>query len=568
MIAVYIDSALVRVKREIQYTFDFIFHTLGYEYKYISQIEQLLDNDILVYYGLIEPNSKEAFILAMHKIMFFIPCELQLLEPGTLEELEDWKKEIKLDKQIPVLCSRDCEIPVVYLRDENLFYGSFKFDLVGNTFFNLINYELFFSKNRERIHSIPDSELIFESTPLIPYVNYYLWLFEQCLKDAVLEKPNFYLFKKELWPLAENGAIALSHNVHRLQKWNAGKIFRSLYKDILLFYDIKYQIKNLISKLKFIATNIEEYWNFDIINRLENNLNFKSTYFFGTESENKEDIDYQIYNNEIYTEISNLLEMGHEIALLASSRSYKNDIYKRQKSQINQFTLKDKIGTRQTGYYFDPKITEELLSKNHFTYDSSKAILSKNGFRSGIGFPYHLYSFAKNKSNGFFGFKNLELPLVFSDDHFILSKTKNVSLNNAKEMIKAILNSTQVTNGLITFNFSVSNFTDVDYDENLYSDLLQQISNQNWFNATYLEIADWWLKREKIEVTEKGNRLHLYFPEAVKSITFSLLGEYGFVDAGKAECVISDSKINFKNVKADTKITIKLQNTENTFKFI
>lgn len=572
MIAVYIDSALTKVKREIQYTFDFIFHTLGYEFKYISQIEQLLDNDILVYYGLIEPNSKEAFILAMHKIMFFLPCELQLLEPGNLEpeELESWKKVIKLDKQIPVLCSRDCEIPVVYLRDENLFYGSFKFDLVGNIFFNLINYELFFSKNLERIHSIPDSELVFESTPLIPFINYYLWLFEQCLKDAVLEKPNFYLFKKELWPNGEEGAIALSHNVHRLQKWNTGRIFHSLYKDFLFFYDLKYQIKNLISKLKFISTNIEEYWNFDIINRLENNLNFKSTYFFGTESENKEDIDYQIYNNEIYTEISNLLEMGHEIALLASSRSYKNDIYKRQKNQITQFTLKDKIGSRQAGYYFDPKITEELLSKNNFTYDSSKAMLTKNGFRNGIGFPYHLYSFvgSKNKSNGFFGFKNLELPLVFSDDHLILSKTKNISYSSAKEMITAILKSTQVTNGLLTFNFSVSNFAELAYDEELYSDLLQQLSSQNWFKATYLEIADWWLKRERIEVIEKGERLHLYFPEDVKSITFSLFGDYDFMDAGKADCVIMDSKINFQNIKADSKITIKLQNTANTFKFV
>jgi len=173
MVAIYIDNTLAKAKREIQYTFDFIFHTLGYEYKYISQIEQLLDNDILVYYGLIEPNSKEAFILAMRKIMFFIPCELKLLETGSLtkEDLEDWKKKITLDKQIPVLCSKDCEIPVNYFRDENLFYGSFKFDLVGNIFFNLINSELHFPNNLENTHSVPDSEMVFNSTPLIPFVN-------------------------------------------------------------------------------------------------------------------------------------------------------------------------------------------------------------------------------------------------------------------------------------------------------------------------------------------------------------------------------------------------------------
>jgi len=305
MIAIYIDNSLDKVKREIQYTFDFIFHTLGYEYKYISQIEQLLANDILVYYGLIEPNSKEAFILAMRKIMFFIPCELELLNPGSLDSeiLENWKKEINLDKKVPVLCSKNCEVPVAYFKDENLFFGSFKFDLVGNVFFNLINYELFYSKNLENIHSIPDTELVFHNKPLIPFVNYYLWLFEQCLQDAIKEKPNSYLFKKELWPNGEDGAIAVSHNVHRLQKWNAGKIFRSFYEDILHFYNIKFQINNFVSKIKYISTNIEEYWNFEIINRIENNLKICSTYFFGTDSGKEEGVDYQINSNDIYTAI-------------------------------------------------------------------------------------------------------------------------------------------------------------------------------------------------------------------------------------------------------------------------
>ncbi|MFC1898212.1 hypothetical protein ACFLYJ_01440 [Candidatus Cloacimonadota bacterium] len=563
MIAIYIDNTLAKVKREIQYTFDFIFHTLGYEFKYISQIEQLLNNDILVYYGLIEPNSKEAFILAMRKIMFFIPCELNLLSPGSLEpeELESWKKDIKLDKQIPLLCSKDCEIPITYLRDENLFFGSFKFDLVGNVFFNLINYEMFFSKNLDNIHSILDSEMVFDNQPLIPYINYYLWLFEQCLLDAIKEKPKFYLIKKEYWPNGEDGAVALSHNVHKLQKWNTGKIFQSFYKDLLLFYNLKYQFKNLVSKIKFITTNIEEYWNFDIINRIENNLKLRSTYFFGTESENKEDFDYQIYNNEIYTEISKLLEMGHEIALFASSKSYNNDIHKKQKTQITQFSLKDKVGTRQKGYKFDPKITEELLSKNHFTYDSSKAFLTKNGFRSGIGFPYHLYSYSNiKKSNGFYGYRNLELPLVFSDDHLILSKTKNVSLSNAKEMVRAILNSVKVTNGLLTINFSVSNFADLDYNEELYLDLLQQLSEHNWYKATYLEIADWWLKREKIEIIESEGKVHLYFPENVETATFSLIGNYRIVDSEEMNIEIKGSRITFHDIEADTKITLKLAN--------
>ena len=40
MIAVYIDNALERYSHEIKYTFDFIFSTLGYEFKYINRIRQ------------------------------------------------------------------------------------------------------------------------------------------------------------------------------------------------------------------------------------------------------------------------------------------------------------------------------------------------------------------------------------------------------------------------------------------------------------------------------------------------------------------------------------------------
>ena len=109
MIAVYIDNALERYSHEIKYTFDFIFSTLGYEFKYINRINQLLDNDILVFYGLIEPNLKEAYILAMRKVMLYIPCDQELLIPGSLKkkELQVWHKELQLDKAIPVLSFKE-----------------------------------------------------------------------------------------------------------------------------------------------------------------------------------------------------------------------------------------------------------------------------------------------------------------------------------------------------------------------------------------------------------------------------------------------------------------------------
>ena len=91
MIAIYVDNKLKRFDNKIKFTFDFIFNTLGYEFKYIHKLDQLQQNDILFYYGLIEPTIKEAYILAMDKILFFIPVLPELLQsnklsPGKIKE--------------------------------------------------------------------------------------------------------------------------------------------------------------------------------------------------------------------------------------------------------------------------------------------------------------------------------------------------------------------------------------------------------------------------------------------------------------------------------------------------
>ena len=86
MIAVYIDPKLQKFISEIKYTFSFIFKTLGYELKFISKIDQVMNNDILFYYGLIQPSFKEAYYLAKNKVLFFIPVYAELLVPGKLNK--------------------------------------------------------------------------------------------------------------------------------------------------------------------------------------------------------------------------------------------------------------------------------------------------------------------------------------------------------------------------------------------------------------------------------------------------------------------------------------------------
>ncbi len=47
MIAIYVDSKLTKFEKKVKYTFDFIFNTLGYEFKYIQKLDQLQQNALL-----------------------------------------------------------------------------------------------------------------------------------------------------------------------------------------------------------------------------------------------------------------------------------------------------------------------------------------------------------------------------------------------------------------------------------------------------------------------------------------------------------------------------------------
>ena len=558
MIAVYIDSDLQRFNKKIRYTCNFLFKTLGYEFKFISHIEQLLDNDILFFYGLIEPSAKESYILAINKIMFFIPAETDLLEPGRLssQDVKNYMRKIKLIQKIPIISKNEIKVPLQYSKQKNLFYGVYKFDLIGNLFFSLSGYDELKCEEKDKYDRIPDTEISFLKFHFTPYVNVLLWLVDNCIGDAISEMDNYFLMKKEYWPGAESLAVSFSHNIDKLRKWNFKSIIKSSFEDIIVIYKIRYFINNLISRLKYILTNIEEYWTFDVIEELENHHQVRSTMFWGTESNTQYDIDYDIKDNEVYKELTSNLNKGSEIALLASYNSSRNDILERQKDRIIQFTGIEKLGIRHNHHRYDMEITSEFHKKNGFVYDSSRGFLHRNGFKYGIGFPYYLHSESSSGSN-----INtcLEIPRIFTDSTLKLSRTKLVSYERTQVIIDELLLSVASVNGFLTFNFSSSNFTDIPYNKELFSYILDEIKPKNVFVATFMEIAEWWKKRESVEIKEMENGVSVYFPDKIEKFSLSLVGKYEMTKTVGIDSKIEGSMIVFTNILPNTRVNIILR---------
>lgn len=566
MIAVYIDGDLKQFENEIKYAVEFVFHTLGFEHKYIKKLEEIQNNDILIYYGLIEPTAKEAYILAMDKIFFFIPCDIDLFKPGSIsrQKLDQMIREISLDQKIPLLCKQEFTDPIKYFINENLYYGSIKFDLFGNVFFNLIDYQKFAPGREEKEYEIPDSELVFKDYLLVPYMNYYLWILEQTILEAINSKSNYFLIKKELWPNAEEAAVAISHSIPKLRKWNFKRILKSISEDFLIFYKFHYVLKNFASRLKYIATNVEEYWNFDILHKLEDKYEIISTYFWGAETTKKGEFEYDIGSTNIYKEISRQIDKGHEIALLATSNSYCNDIFQHQKKQIVQISLREKVGVRINGFKSDPYHTNELLMKNNFAFDSSRKYHSFTGFVNGLSFPFHLMNSYQSEvvKSSFSKNNNLEIPLICSDESFILSKSNHIPYDNIMEIITKMWQSIKLVNGLITFDFSIHNFAELEYLEKLVENVYKDINKKNIYQNTYLNISQWWKKRERVEVTEKRSSVELYFPESLERFSFSIKGNKKLSHVDYTKCSIHKDIITLSQLEPDTTVKVFLDKIE------
>ena len=591
MIAFYIESKIWEFIREIKYTADFVFSTLGFEYKFITKFSQLQDNDILFFYGPTEPDNTDLQYLAFEKIMFYIPFEPSLYKPLGLskKQIREFSREIKFFQTLPVISREDFDDPIYYFKDQNIFLGRYNFDILGNIFFNLSSYENFIAETTDDFERITDDESVFLENSSFPFVNGFLWLIERFLQDAIKARGNVLLIKKETWPQAEDFAAVISHNINKLQKWSFYSIFKSSLEDILCFYKIKYVINNFISKMKYILTNIEEYWNFDVIDEIEAAFNINSTYFLGTESKVPEDIDYKLNDDDLLSEIRKNLANGNEIALLGSINSCKDDLLGKQKELLQEITNRNRVGVRQNLFRYDPEITPEYHHKYSFVYDSTRSFLKRSGFKNGVAFPFHVFSkrIPSQKEKIFFHRGCLEIPLTFSDTILKLSKFKTISLEKAKELISSIIEAIQNVNGLISLDFSISNFTEIKFLKQLFTDMLKEITDKNVFIKPFLEIAEWWNKRNSVVIKIVNDEISIYFPDNLDNFTIRIFGDYkvfglknddisleknqfffSYYEKDKAyeiegaKVKLKADRIYFSDIKSDTTLKIKLSKIE------
>jgi len=296
MITVNIDQRLERFDNEIKYSFDFLFQTLGYSHRYIQNPDQVGIRDILILYWMTHPSPEELLNFARNNVTIYIPVEPSLFQKGEMstELIRTMLQEIKLHTNTPILSEKKLpEVPLEVYAGQDVYGGKFNFDLVGNIYFHLSGMEEDADKKRDRHGRYPDNSSVFHEYRDTPFLHNFLWAMDRMLRDQVGKK-KLVLAQRTYWPQGQTFAATVSHDIDHLQKWNLNSLTYSIFEDIKLLISFRWRslLKNVSSKLKYVFTNYEMYWNFEEYLNLDKEFDVKSTYYLAPFK--YDDIDYDL----------------------------------------------------------------------------------------------------------------------------------------------------------------------------------------------------------------------------------------------------------------------------------
>ena len=126
-------------------------------------------------------------------------------------------------------------------------------------------------------------------------------------------------------------------------------------------------------------------------------------------------------------------------------------------------------------------------------------------------------------------------------------------------MVENIFQAVRSVNGLLTFDFSLSNFADVPYNRRLFETVLEKISRKDVFSATYMELADWWKLRNSVMIRRiSKNKVSIYFPENTEKFAVSFYGNRRIILPKSENVVLEKNLLKFSKVAADTTFEIEL----------
>ena len=419
------------------------------------------------------------------------------------------------------------EIPILYnVREpEYLLYNDrFGFDPISIIFYFLSGTEEYNSSEYDHLGRHIENSTFHNTENLIrkPLVDIYINL----LKNKIIEKLN-NAFYRPLWKDDKTFALALSHDVDRVSKTSLSAV-RNCFKQVryehklnrklqFLFYGIG---SSVISPLNYVVKHSPLFSlnkscqlekSFEIICRLEDRYNIKSTFFILPLKVGPiHYLDWLYSYNEkvifrnkwmkIKDILCNIITDGWDIGLHGGLESYINpNILSIQKQSIEKLLNIKIVSIRQHCLRFKIDETWKAQESANFKYDSTYGYNEIVGFRGSCCLPFRPFSISRNKELNIW-----ELPLTIQDNALFQSDKQNKG--DYYEDAISLLSEEKDVGGVATLLWHTNAVCNKHYPGwfEVYEKIIQWAINQNAFIGSIKEIMDWWESRiKKIQVKYK-----------------------------------------------------------------
>lgn len=555
MISVYTDYKLERYLREIKYSFNFIFRTLGYSHRYIDDIQKLRESDILLIYGLLAPTAEELKKISRHYITIFIQADPNLYDPKgySIEKIRRSIRETKLLTVTPVISELKYSYPAENYSEKEIHGGKINFDLPGNVFFHLTELETLIDLQRDRHNCFPDEARLFYQWRETPIIHNLLWLIDNMLIEHTKAKKQI-VARKCLYPENQVMSAILTHSVDDLQKWTFSSLLLSVVDDVILLFTLKFLrlFRAIAGKLKYLFTNYEVYWNFEEYLELEQQFGCRSTFFIAAEE--NEDIDYSLDDTDLQEDIGKIKAAGGEIGLLATNDKPNREDFITRKQILAHNIGAHAIGIRHLNFHV-PDPIRELHQQVRPAYSNSSCYQDVSGFRNGVAVPYQPW-FGGMPSNFY------EIPVTFRDVYLRLTRHRIVSLEDAKVQFKKVFQAVRKVHGVLCLDFTLANYTEIHYCNKLYQYILALINSENIFKATGLELAEWWKRRERVTIEESEYELSVFFPDDLDHFCLTVSSEFQIAETTGAAIDIQGNLFHFTDIKKGTIALIRFSHPD------
>lgn len=376
------------------------------------------------------------------------------------------------------------------------------FDLPEAAFWLLSRQEELRPGDRDRFDRYPFERhwLVRHALADVPVLNRYAALLRQAVEVAA-RKASLPLIRKARWPLGHTHAIVLSHDVDDAGRFTLYQAARLLRRGLA-----QKAPRGLARGFYFAARrlghglghDVDPYWNFDKLMRLEDDHSFRSTFFFTAEAGSvRRDPPYEVGAAHMRELLARLAGAGWEIGLHGSFQSYRSATrLERERQKLFEITGSTISGVRQ--HYLRLSIPETFHAQAQagFVYDSTVGYRGGIGFRSGAAFPFYLFDPRTDEV-----LPLLELPLTVMDG--ALFWALDLTLDDAVSRTVKLLDMIEREEGLAVLLWHQRAWHERKYPGwgLAYETVLEHLERTPgaWV-ATGAQVAEWWFARDGVRL--------------------------------------------------------------------